>query len=77
MAKNIASQTLEKGLENHLNKLKSHTKQQRVNQNYPLGWFPLPGGTADPTGASDGSLYYNTSTHHIRALIFGTWTTVI
>lgn len=77
MVKNISEEHLRNIIPNALKELKNHAKQNRTDQLYPLGWFPLPVGTVDPVGSPDGSAYYNSSTHHIRALINGVWTTVI
>lgn len=81
MPKNISEQSLKNALTNALNEVRAIAKTNRVNQNYPLNYFPLPQGVSTTIEAlaspQNGWIYYATDLNHIRAYVNGAWVTVI
>ena len=76
MGKNYSTDTIERKVTNKINELIKQIKALRQNQIGYQGYITLPGKSSDPSGAPDGSMYYNTSTPAIRVKINGTWKTV-
>ena len=76
MSKNFSDDTLVKRVPNTINELKKNQKQQNTDQVYFKGYIRAPSGTSNPTGAPDGAIYYNSSSHELRVKINGTWKVV-
>lgn len=68
MVKNIATDTIEHRMVNHIKNAVKGIKDQRTNQTGYPGYVSLPVGTADPavTRTGEFGLYYNSSTGKVR-----------
>lgn len=66
MSKNYSEDRLANRVPQAINNLMKKSKQDRTDQIQPNGYFAFAQGTADPAGAPNGSVYYNTSTNKLR-----------
>lgn len=66
MTKNFSEDRLEKRVPNTINRMQKQEKESRSDQLQGKGYFSFATGTIDPTGAPNGSVYYNTSTNKLR-----------
>jgi hypothetical protein len=81
MPKNVSQAGFQNIFENSIRELKDRGKQNRTDQLFWQGFFPLVQGVSTTVealpGVPDGAMYYATDLNHIRALINSVWTTVV
>jgi hypothetical protein len=76
MAKNFSNDRLANRVPNAVNELQKKQKAQSTDQIGFKGYIALPQRTGDPSGAPNGAMYYNSSSHEFKVKINGTWKVV-